>query len=210
MLCFLCCNVRRRYGFGVKNTNQKQFLDAKTTLYYADQSNTSQLDYIIQDIGRESLDVIIDDGSHIPWHQVVTFDVLFRELLSPGGTYIIEDIETSYWSSKRATLYQYQIPNAGVGQSGSVVERFKSIVDVINRKFFARPDFSVIGKQKVDHLVSSISFSRNCIIIEKMNPQDGWSKKTLKTKNYKNSGYVNRLATDLFVTEKEKPISGLP
>lgn len=199
-----------RYGFGVKNTSQKHSLDAKTTLYYADQSNTSQLNYIIEDIGKASLDLIIDDGSHIPWHQVLTFDVLFRELLAPGGTYIIEDIETSYWSSDRASLYNYKIPNAGLGQGGSVVERFKSIVDVINRKFFARPDFSVIGKHKVDHLIASISFSRNCIIIEKMNPRDGWSKKALKTRNYMNSGYINRVATDEFVTEKQIPISGLP
>jgi hypothetical protein len=185
-------------------------LDEKTTLYYADQSNITQLEYLVQDIGRESLDVIIDDGSHIPWHQVVTFDILFKDLLAPGGTYIIEDIETSYWSSRRAELYHYKIPNAGVGQGGSVVERFKSIVDVVNRKFFASPEFSVIGNNKVDHLVASISFSRNCIIIEKMNHIDGWTKQNLKTKNYMNSGYVNRPATKEFTTQKSKPISGLP
>ena len=34
-----------------------------------------------------------------------TFDLLFRQVLLPGGTYIIEDIETSYWS--RNGLYGY-------------------------------------------------------------------------------------------------------
>ena len=194
----------------MKNTEPKHNLDDKTTLYYADQSNISQLQYIINDIGKYSLDVIIDDGSHIPWHQVLSFDILFRELLAPGGTYIIEDIETSYWSSARAELYQYKIPNAGVGKHGSVVERFKSIIDVINRKFIGKPDFSVIGNMKTDHLISSISFSRNCIIIEKMNPADGWTKKNLKTKVYKNFGYISHSEADMFVKEKEKPISGLP
>jgi len=42
---------------------------------------------------------INDDGSHVPEHQLFSFDYLFHELLMPGGTYIIEDVETSYWYS---------------------------------------------------------------------------------------------------------------
>lgn len=37
------------------------------------------------------VDIILDDGSHVPEHQIVTFEALFNHL-SPGGIYICEDI----------------------------------------------------------------------------------------------------------------------
>lgn len=40
-------------------------------------------------------DVIIDDGSHIPQHQIESFK-LFAPLLAPGGIYIIEDIDGNH------------------------------------------------------------------------------------------------------------------
>jgi hypothetical protein len=42
-------------------------------------------------------DVIVDDGSHVPADQLAAFRILFSRLLKPGGIYIIEDVETSYW-----------------------------------------------------------------------------------------------------------------
>jgi hypothetical protein len=48
---------------------------------------------------RGNLDVIVDDGSHYPPHQITAFSYLFLHGLKPGGIYIIEDIETSYWRS---------------------------------------------------------------------------------------------------------------
>ena len=38
-----------------------------------------------------NLDVILDDGSHIPEHQILTFNTLFPSVV-PGGIYIIEDV----------------------------------------------------------------------------------------------------------------------
>ena len=40
-------------------------------------------------------DVIVDDGSHIWTHQIVSFETLFPSL-PPGGLYIMEDVHTSY------------------------------------------------------------------------------------------------------------------
>lgn len=64
----------------------------------ADQSDPLQIDKAIA-LMNIPLFLIIDDGSHIPEHQILTFDKLFPILLK-GGTYIIEDIETSYWTKK--------------------------------------------------------------------------------------------------------------
>ncbi len=41
-------------------------------------------------------DIIIDDGSHVPQHQIISLACLLRAL-NPGGLYIIEDLKTSYW-----------------------------------------------------------------------------------------------------------------
>jgi hypothetical protein len=38
-----------------------------------------------------SLDIVIDDGSHLPEHQIVTFEELLPHL-RPGGVYVCEDI----------------------------------------------------------------------------------------------------------------------
>ncbi len=45
--------------------------------------------------GRGPYDLIIDDGSHVSFHQQLTFQTLFPSL-RPGGLYIIEDL---HWQS---------------------------------------------------------------------------------------------------------------
>jgi hypothetical protein len=139
-------NIQHIYGFGknknFENLGQKREVGPKATIYNGDQSDASTLDFIIQDIGATGLlDVILDDGSHFPAHQIFTFEVLFDKLLAPGGTYIIEDIETSYWDGPKAKVYAYEIKGAGSGKEGSIVERFKSVADVLNRKYMISPEF---------------------------------------------------------------------
>ncbi len=59
-----------------------------------DQSNPTDLAALAAAEGP--FDVIIDDGSHVNAHQVTTFYSLF-EHLRDGGTYVIEDSQTSFW-----------------------------------------------------------------------------------------------------------------
>jgi hypothetical protein len=42
------------------------------------------------------LEVVIDDGSHVPALTLKTLAILFPKL-NPGGIYVIEDCQTSYW-----------------------------------------------------------------------------------------------------------------
>ena len=65
------------------------------TLHKIDQSNSLELDKFVATVGIK-FDVILDDGSHVPEHQILTINKLW-DLVKPGGVYIIEDIETSYW-----------------------------------------------------------------------------------------------------------------
>eukprot|EP01062_Namystynia_karyoxenos_P066817 TRINITY_DN60737_c0_g1_i1.p1 TRINITY_DN60737_c0_g1~~TRINITY_DN60737_c0_g1_i1.p1 ORF type:complete len:503 (+),score=113.48 TRINITY_DN60737_c0_g1_i1:93-1511(+) len=63
--------------------------------FWGDQANRTFLAEIVASIGG-SLDIIIDDGGHQMKHQLNSFEVLFP-LVRPGGIYVIEDLETSFY-----------------------------------------------------------------------------------------------------------------
>lgn len=119
-----------------------------------DQSKFSDLERITKLIGKAKL--IIDDGSHNPLHQFDTFNHLFKNLLEPGGIYIIEDIEVSYWDPD-SKLYGYK--------SGyfNIIDAFKTYQEMINS------EFSRI-KNYLD--ISTITFAQNCIIITKRTEEE--------------------------------------
>ena len=81
--------------------------------------------------------MIIDDGSHVPAHQLLGFKLLFP-LIKPGGLYVIEDIESSYFDAEQVRIYGYSLPGAGIGRKppGNAVEAFKLLADVVNRHHF--------------------------------------------------------------------------
>lgn len=62
--------------------------------YVCDQSDPVSLQRIIETVGTSMLDVILDDGSHHPNHQVLTLIILWQ-CLKPGGQFFIEDLHTS-------------------------------------------------------------------------------------------------------------------
>ena len=194
--CLFCTLMAEKIvglGYGLGGAVAKGFkneLTSKLSIYTGDQSDVHFLKQMKVDLNHEQFDIIIDDGSHVPWHQLFTFEIMFDTWLKPGGLYIIEDVETSYWDGSRPKIYGYDIINAGMGKKGSVVEKFKVLVaeiifpietlrnlfslqwmiDVLNRKFIdSDPAFSIFTSE-VDHLVSHIAFSENCIIIWKRSP----------------------------------------
>jgi hypothetical protein len=143
-------------------------------IFKADQSNINDLFYISNGITKP-LFLIIDDGSHIPEHQIMTFNFLF-EFLLPGGTYIIEDIETSYWSKNK--IYNYKT-NYGYHNDKSVVEFFKLVVDDINTLFLTEENKNIQKNiikdklsEKVRQNISTITFTHNSIIITKKTQQE--------------------------------------
>lgn len=121
----------------------------RCTTYKFDQSNPSDLKKIVEIIPKCKF--IIDDGSHVPYHQLITFNELFNNLLEDGGTYIIEDIECNYWRSTE-TIYGYEVGYY------NIVDYFRKLVDKINSKF---------SLTKNEMNISTITFGYNCIIITK-------------------------------------------
>src|ERR1035437_10277184 len=56
-----------------------------------DQGSESSLKEAIAIVGEGTFDLIVDDGSHMPDHQMLTAQMLLP-LLSPDGFYVIEDV----------------------------------------------------------------------------------------------------------------------
>lgn len=73
--------------------NTRRFATQRITIEMADQSNIQDL--VRVGVQHGPFDLIVDDGSHIWDHQILTLQYLYP-FLRPGGYYILEDIDTSY------------------------------------------------------------------------------------------------------------------
>ena len=85
-----------------------------------DQSDANFLLSVIAEFGTP--DVVIDDGSHLPKHQIASFKTLWP-LLNNNGVYIVEDLHTSYWREF----------DGGYKNRNGFVEFTKDAVDGIHR-----------------------------------------------------------------------------
>jgi predicted O-methyltransferase YrrM len=74
------------------NEDVKRYAGERLTIEIVDQSNSDDLDRVAK-LGP--FDLVVDDGSHVWEHQILTFQKLVPTL-NPGGYYILEDLDTSY------------------------------------------------------------------------------------------------------------------
>lgn len=77
-------------GYDIEDKSSLSFND-NVSVKLLDQSNKSQLSELAK---QTDIDIIVDDGSHIIQHQILTFEMLFNCLKS-GGQYVLEDLHTS-------------------------------------------------------------------------------------------------------------------
>ena len=157
------------YGIDINPINIEH---PRIKIIKGDQSNIDTINTFKQNINN-NLSIIIDDGSHHPHHQLFSFIHLFDCLL-PGGEYIIEDIETSYW--KQGSLYNYNF-EFGYGHIDSIIEIFKFLIDGIHRFIYFNSE--ITDKSFIDKLnyyniplnivynILDITFGRNLIRIRK-------------------------------------------
>lgn len=141
-------------------------------VFRGDQSDPNVLKEILSEIGK--CHIIIDDGSHVPEHQIACFNYLFDKGLEDGGLYIIEDIETSYWKNARNYGYNFSY---GVQHPLNIIEVFKPLLHHINREFLLKHEVEDIRKQsKIEfealRHISSIMFAKNCVILKKMDKSE--------------------------------------
>ena len=172
--------LARIYGIDIGNGFELE----RGEVFKGDQSDDVFLGDVIKKIGTKA-DLIIDDGSHKPEHQLSTFVRLFEDLLKDGGIYIIEDIETNYW--RKGVCYENVIEK-GYKHKGSIIEIFKDMIDKVNKEFVKDRsvfDASLIPAEVQDK-IGLISFQHNSLIIIKKDEED----KQFENRRYRLSSYL--------------------
>jgi len=152
------------YGFDIKT----ELNDERVKVIRGDQSNEADLNNLRNIIG-DDIDVILDDGSHVPIHQILSFIKLFPSVIN-GGIYIIEDIETSYWTNNKP-IYYYHL-NEGLTSNTNLINVFSNALHLINREFINNDEIDTAIKNSIIPIdiidtISTITFGQNCIIIKK-------------------------------------------
>ena len=74
-----------------KNPYYKKFYSKKIHSLFCDVSDEVSLHQLTDHL-KDEIDIIIDDASHIPYHQLITFIKMFDSLKS-GGIYVIEELD---------------------------------------------------------------------------------------------------------------------
>lgn len=139
--------------------------------FTGDQGSVEDLERLLATKGiKGQLDFIIDDGSHHPEHQMISFEYLFKYGLKPGGVYIIEDTETSYWRSGNTYGLSTEY---GQNSPASAINRLKGLIDVCNRRYQpADEPFRSTFSKELDDSVQSIFFGPNSVVIIKMRKEE--------------------------------------
>jgi 2-polyprenyl-3-methyl-5-hydroxy-6-metoxy-1,4-benzoquinol methylase len=107
--------------------------EKNVTMYQLDCTDPSAVT-VLQ--ARGPYDIILDDASHHPDHQVITFN-LFAPLIGPNGIYIIEDIHQNHADNVRYRLTELAEKHSFVLEwkdLRSIKGRFDDIVAVLRRK----------------------------------------------------------------------------
>lgn len=76
--------------YGLDVDSNTMINEGRIHSFQCDQGNEDQLRQVVQKLGT-NFDLIIDDGSHEPAHQMLTAKMLMP-LLKDGGLYVVEDI----------------------------------------------------------------------------------------------------------------------
>lgn len=104
--------------------------------------------------GAGPFDIVVDDGSHVSSHVITTFGALFPHV-RPGGFYVIEDLQTSFWPEFGGSTTEFTNPATTVGF-------LKTLLDGLHHPEIdgAEPDYAALN-------VAGLHFYRNLVFIEK-------------------------------------------
>lgn len=99
------------------------------------------------------IDILIDDGGHTMNQQIVTFEEMFPHI-AYGGTYLCEDLHTSYW------------PRYGGGYRSpdSYIEYSKNFIDYIHAWFNETDE---LQENRYTRSMHSLHYYNSMLVIEK-------------------------------------------
>lgn len=138
---------------GIDIAEKRLTLDARIKFFRGSQEDPAFLKSVCD--ARGPFDVVVDDGSHVPKHVVASFNVLFP-LLSEGGLYIIEDIQTAFWPSFGGSLLH----------GGDTMKLARTVIECLNQA-----ELCVVGGSRplpeFARRIKSFRAYHNLFVIEK-------------------------------------------
>ncbi|WP_406068989.1 hypothetical protein [Micromonospora sp. NBC_01638] len=128
------------------------------------QGDLSDPDFVGGLAGRLGpLDIVIDDGSHACADVILAFHALFPAL-RPGGLYVIEDLQTSYWPSYGGNATNLHDASTSMGF-------LKQLLDGLN---YEEHDGAGSSRPtRFDSMLVGAHFYHNIAVLEKGRNADG-------------------------------------
>jgi hypothetical protein len=147
--------------YGIDILDKKYYNSHRIKTFQGSQADPEFLRNVIKLIGAP--DIIIDDGSHINEHVIISFNTLFP-LLAPNGIYAIEDLQSSYWTLGSTD----DVTDWGGSMNSSAptsMNFLKSLVDGINYEEF--PPSTNHNPSYYDKHITGIHFYHSLAFIYK-------------------------------------------
>lgn len=142
------------------NPNCKSLQEDQITIHIGDQGDPAFWSAFRQSV--PTLDVVIDDGGHFMTQQITTFESLFP-VISQTGTYLVEDLHTSYWPEF----------GGGLHKSDTFIEYSKNLIDYLNAWHSKDERFQVNGFSKS---AWSMTYYDSVLVIDKKPKEPPYSK----------------------------------
>lgn len=139
------------YGFDIV---KQTFSHERAHIFQGDQSRRADLRNLAKKTGK--LDIVLDDGSHIAFHQQLSFVLLFPYIKS-GGLYIIEDL-----------YYPGQTSSEEVNTTKEVMKKILQQKNVSTKGISSQEWENCIAEiQDIMFIPSAKYGQENCVIIRK-------------------------------------------
>jgi hypothetical protein len=138
---------------GIDIVAKRLALDSRIKLFQGSQDDPHFLKMVCNE--RGPFDIIIDDGSHVPRHVAASFILLFPHLVD-GGTYVMEDIQTTFW------------PEFGGSplHGGDTIKLMRTIIDSLNHA-----ELAIVGGSQFSlpfaKQIRAFSAFHNVFVVEK-------------------------------------------
>jgi len=139
------------YGIDI-DPRYTQYAEERIEIIIGDQNDDHFLK-LLADKFKDSIDILLDDGSHITKHQINTYSYLYPCVKS-GGLFIIEDLANSYeeWGNNELNLrniWSGMIYNKSDDLLKNYREDFNTFINSVVKKL----DLNKLNKEDT-HLVS--------------------------------------------------------
>lgn len=128
-----------------------RFADEQVEILIGDQADRGFLRELREHVG--TADVVLDDGGHRMDQQIATLEGLFPAVRD-GGTYLTEDLHTSYWD-------EY---DGGLLRPGSFIDYAKGLVDRLHA-WHAHDDGFVVDDWT--RTLRGVHFHDSVVVLEK-------------------------------------------